>query len=455
MRHGSTPLDSRCLGLACIALLLATCAATGHAAPLPPRNPAPGVVGKYVGPGGCAASSCHGAVQPRMVTRILQNEYSVWVVQDKHARAFDVLSNKVSSRMARILKIGKPNTEAKCLRCHATYTTPAQREQNFEIDDGVSCEACHGPASGWLGPHTVKDWPHEKSIPLGMIDTRNMAHRTEQCLTCHLGTAEKFVDHEMIAAGHPDLTFELSSFSAVMPRHWKVDKQKDPWYDLQSWSIGQAVQLKEEMNRLSRRAKGPVWPEYSELDCFTCHHSLTKPDDSWRQELGYGTRRAGNPPWNHSRYAVFRELVHQLNADDAQQLEKGVEHVAALVGELQPNRDELATAAAATAVVADRLAKQLGSTSYNREMAIRLMRGISGRADWIAWCGERSAEQAAMAMDSLLLASGGAGNQQAIRSVVDTMFQQLQNPSAYNAPAFAAQLKKINALVGGGGNSGN
>jgi len=26
----------------------------------------------------------------------------------------------------------------------------------------------------------------------------------------------KFVDHEMIAAGHPDLYFELDSFSAVM-----------------------------------------------------------------------------------------------------------------------------------------------------------------------------------------------------------------------------------------------
>jgi len=28
------------------------------------------------------------------------------------------------------------------------------------------------------------------------------------------GTKNKFVDHEMIAAGHPDLYFELDSFSA-------------------------------------------------------------------------------------------------------------------------------------------------------------------------------------------------------------------------------------------------
>ncbi len=54
-----------------------------------------------------------------------------------------------------------------------------------------------------------------------MVDTRDLVKRTEKCLSCHLGSEEKFVDHEMIAAGHPDLFFELDSFSAVMPRHWK------------------------------------------------------------------------------------------------------------------------------------------------------------------------------------------------------------------------------------------
>jgi len=38
----------------------------------------------------------------------------------------------------------------------------------------------------------------------------------------------RFVDHEMIAAGHPDLFFELDSFSAVMPRHWKSPRESEP-----------------------------------------------------------------------------------------------------------------------------------------------------------------------------------------------------------------------------------
>jgi hypothetical protein len=186
---------------------------------------------KYIGPGSCAATSCHGSVKPVADSRILQTEYTTWILKDKHSRAYQALTGEVGERMARILKLGaKAENSPRCLVCHALYTAAEQRGRAFEISEGVSCENCHGPASAWLGPHTTRDWPHEKSVAAGMVDTRNVVHRTEKCLECHLGAfpqaaakrpAEKFVDHEMIAAGHPDLYFELDSFSAVMPRHWK------------------------------------------------------------------------------------------------------------------------------------------------------------------------------------------------------------------------------------------
>src|SRR5262245_55198445 len=61
--------------------------------------------GSYTGPGSCAAASCHGSVRPVAGSRILQTEYTTWVVQDKHARATEVLNNPVSLRMAKILGI--------------------------------------------------------------------------------------------------------------------------------------------------------------------------------------------------------------------------------------------------------------------------------------------------------------------------------------------------------------
>src|SRR2546425_1067447 len=230
---------------------------------------------RYVRPGSCAATSCHGSVRPVAGSRILQSEYSTWILKDKHSRAFQALTGEVGERMARILKLGaRAEDSPKCLACHALYTVPEQRGRPFEVSEGVSCENCHGPASGWLGAHTTRDWAHEKSLALGMYDTRNVIRRTEKCLNCHLGTREKFVDHEMFAAGHPDLYFELDSFSAVMPRHWKVPRESAPgkpaedeaWTGVRDWSAGQAVQLRAAMERLAWRAEGGEWP----AECGVC-----------------------------------------------------------------------------------------------------------------------------------------------------------------------------------------
>src|ERR1700719_5034960 len=258
---------------------------------------------KYIGPGSCAATSCHGSVKPIAGSRILQNEYSTWIIKDKHSRAYQALTGEVGERIARILKLGAKAEDApRCLACHALNPAPEQRGRAFEISEGVSCENCHGPASAWLGPHTTRDWAHEKSLAAGMVDTRNVIHRTEKCLECHLGSEKKFVDHEMIAAGHPDLYFELDSFSAVMPRHWKEPRESAPgkpaedadWVGLRDWSVGQAVQLRAALQRLAWRARGErsdratpgetagqkdSWPEYSELSCIACHYSLGPAQD--------------------------------------------------------------------------------------------------------------------------------------------------------------------------------
>jgi hypothetical protein len=411
--------------------------------------------GKYNGPGGCAASSCHGSVQPKTTTRIFQNEYTIWIAQDKHARAFNVLQNNVSLRIGRILNLGKPPAQSpRCLVCHSLYVAPEQQAQTFELGDGVSCENCHGPASGWLGPHTTKNWPHEKSVQLGMYDTRNLENRTGKCLTCHLGTADKFVDHEMIAAGHPDLTFELALFTFVMPHHWKMPEEDNPWRQVQGWGVGQAVQLRESLNRVARRASGAngaVWPEYGELDCFACHHSLTKAEDSWRQERGYAGRRAGNPPWNESRVVVFRDLIAEISPNSSKQLEDEVSQLAGLMNQLSGNREQIAASAMRASAFADQVVKQVDGQGYDAALTLRLMRRVAADGTAISIEGERSAEQAAFTLDSLFRAynqNEKPANGAETRAAIDGLFALLQNPSAYSAPQFAGQMKKVSEVIG-------
>jgi hypothetical protein len=420
---------------------------------------------KYIGPGSCAATSCHGSVKPIAGSRILQNEYSTWIIQDKHSRAYQALTGDVGQRMARILKLGAKAEEApKCLACHSLYTTAEQRGRAFEISEGVSCENCHGPASAWLGPHTTRSWAHEKSVALGMQDTRNVIHRAEKCLECHLGTKNKFVDHEMIAAGHPDLFFELDSFSAVMPRHWKSPRESEPgkpvedaaWVGVREWSAGQAVQLRASMERLTLRAKNErfdkkdVWPEYSELSCFACHHSLGPAKDSWRQEHGYIGRRPGDPAWNASRYAVFRLLAKQIDSASGQELDRHLLAVSDEMSKLNPDRNAVAAAASAAAPLAQRIAERLATMQYDQAVTLRMLQRIPDDAENIALADERAAEQAVMALDSLYIAyskDAKPANAAEVRAAINALFQQLENPSSYNADQFASALRRIRTLL--------
>jgi len=394
--------------------------------------------GKFVGPGSCSATACHGSIRPVANSRILQNEYSTWILQDKHAQAYKALTTPVAVRMAKIMGLENAATAPRCLACHA-LSVSADKE-------GVSCESCHGPASGWLGEHTLKNWKHEQSVARGMVDTLDLRQRTEQCLTCHMGTPDKNVDHELLAAGHPDLVFELDSYSAVMPMHWK--KPDDPAFGIRTWSVGQAVKLQEALERLARRAQGPVWPEFAEMECYACHHDLTKADKSWRQERGYQNRRPGNPPWNAAHYAVLRVVVKLVDPNAAAQLDQDFNDVYAQASKINTDRGELAQRATKAAATARNIADRLNTTPVDRAMAGRMIAAIISNADELSAQGTLTAEQAAMAIEALVAAQG-RGSDPGVRAAIDALFQELQNPSAYNGPHFAAQMKRVSAVLAG------
>ena len=405
---------------------------------------------KYTGPGSCASPSCHGGVQVRTETSVQQNEYSTWVVQDKHAHAFAVLSNPVATRMARILKIDKADTSPKCLACHALSVPEAERARTFDSTDGVSCESCHGPASNWLGSHTTKGWTHESSVAAGMRDLRDPLRRSENCLACHLGNAEKAVDHEMIAAGHPDLYFELASFTAAMPRHWKERTQDDPQIEVRLLAAAQAVQLREQLQRVARNTRGNSWPEFADLDCFACHHNLTNAENSWRQEQGYAGRKAGSPPWNLSRYAVLRQIVNDVDRDGGRRLETEIEKLYGIMSTASSDRNQAAAQARITSEIAGRLAQQIAVATFDQARTQRLLQAISRDGDYISRQGERAAEQAAMALQSLYLvysAQARANNDAQIRAGLKALFQQVDNPSAYNAPKFAEAMRSLTQVL--------
>jgi hypothetical protein len=210
------------------------------------------------------------------------------------------------------------------------------------------------------------------------------------------------------------------------------------------------------LERLVWRSKGEradkkdYWPEYAELSCFACHHSLGPAKDSWRQEHGYEGRRPGDPAWNASRYAVFRLFAKQVDSASAQELDRHMLTVSTEMSKLNPDRTVVANAAQSAAPLAQQLAERLAKMPYDRATALQMLQSISDNADVIAASDERAAEQAAMAMDSLYIAYSKdvkPADAAEMRSAINGLFQQLENPSSYNADQFAAALKRLRPFL--------
>ena len=74
-------------------------------------------------------------------------------------------ASRAAEQIAQNLGIGAPEKAKICLDCHATHIEDASlKGEKFSIEDGVSCESCHGAAEKWIGPHTAKNASHARGI---------------------------------------------------------------------------------------------------------------------------------------------------------------------------------------------------------------------------------------------------------------------------------------------------
>lgn len=397
--------------------------------PQPAQN-RPHRAGSYVGVASCAGSSCHGSTRPLERTEILQNEYYTWLNTDRHAQAYNVLFNDESALIARNMKLRQSAYEARiCLDCHTLYVPTQVQTGRIDLEDGVSCEGCHGPAGGWLAQHTESGWTHEQSVERGMIELRDIPTRGRLCLTCHLGDATKTVDHELIAAGHPRLAFELDNYTEGMPSHWKLGKES---HGLRAWAVGQAVSFHQSLEQVRRYARSERWPEFAVMVCTDCHHELKAGE--WRQRRGY-TLRAGLPHWSPASYAVFR---HLLSADEERLLSTQVPEVASQIARMrQP--EAVAAAAGQASTIASRAVSRLENAQWSDAEVRRVMTAIArDRATLSA--DVQVAEQTALALQSL--AAHLSARRQVV-AIVNRLFKEVENADDYNMERFSQTLAEL------------
>lgn len=307
---------------ACWASVRPAAGVQGTASPRPEDTPVPAVVGRAVGQGGCSSVGCHGAPGGDVFRAgpgptSWASSALVWAAADPHRRAYAVLEEKLATdMMARLYPDKKPEDrlatkDERCLACH-TNPTLAKATDPHAVSlraEGVSCEACHGNASGWLQSHTgfKPETRADGYAAGGLAKLYDLGERALACAGCHVGAPAgnglplRDMNHDMIAAGHPRLNFDFATYQFMLPRHWyerdraKPDSRPDPDFEARAWMVGRVAHAEAACKLTADRAKrADPWPEFAEYSCVACHHRIGDPKAAYPAPTG---RPLGSLPW--------------------------------------------------------------------------------------------------------------------------------------------------------------
>jgi hypothetical protein len=271
----------------------------------------PDALASAVGVSSCATVSCHGG--PKAGNHDVQSfAFTIWMNDDPHAGAYETLHSPRSKRMARLLGLGEAHRAAECLACHSMQHASRATLPQEVLADGVGCSSCHGESSRWQQVHYLPEWKQlstSQREALGYRDLGSVTGRVATCIPCHVGNGSLQVNHDLIAAGHPRLSFEFAAYQRLWPRHWtpfgKVEARAD--FTERSWAVGQAATLAAVAELLAVRTQQASaemaagrphrWPEFSEFDCYACHKSLGPSSYAAAHTGGFQNPFPGQPSW--------------------------------------------------------------------------------------------------------------------------------------------------------------
>jgi hypothetical protein len=410
----------------------------------------------FRGVSSCTSSACHNQDAGRGADSAKGHEYAIWLGNDPHARAYQVLFDPRSVRIQAKLDgassqrhpVGA-HQNILCLRCHvAPEAEQAEDAAPVWFSDGVGCESCHGPADGWLAAHVGPAWrgmSSKEKLSHGFHDTKDLGGRAATCMACHVGCDRAEVNHDLLAAGHPPLQFEFSSFLDRYRayQHWSEadDRKRRPDYEAEAWAVGQASSARAALQLLASRAArtaaarqakrpetAPPWPEFAEYACSSCHHDLKgqPPDD------GAG-HKSGLPGW--SWYTALAPLLPEPLPPAPG---RALADLRNMMEAREPDPAAIAVRAREAAVAYDEWMKRhVGAPLNTDDLRERLLALTGPDAEAVARGGWEDARQASFAISACnrsLEAVGTKARDTGMDALVDRIADELRPPPGRDTP---------------------
>lgn len=410
--------------------------------------------GTYEGVAACAGSTCHGRMEGNGKV-VRQDELLHWQEPSAqggaHSRAYAVLTGRRSQQIAATLGLGNAASAPACLGCHATDAPAGQRGDRFQITDGVGCESCHGASSGWIATHYTVLGSHSSNVAQGLKPLENPAVRASVCLDCHFGSSRPgyFVTHQMMAAGHPRISFELDLFSALQQHHDEdadYVTRKGKTDSVRLWAVGQAEAVQRSLGLFAQLGRGMqgIFPEFYFYDCHSCHRQIY---DKAERSLTFQTNPGrpipfAAPPYNDENIIMLSAVARVLAPGQASAFERASRDFHAAMG---VGRAQSVTAAGRLNAAAGALSRAIVRGGYSSDTAFTVIGTIAGSAISSRFTDYAGSVQAVMAVDTLLnaLVRQGritVGAAASIRAHVNRAYAAVKSPNEYDPASFRASL---------------
>lgn len=419
----------------------------------------------HVGVASCGGTTCHGR-QEADGEIVRQDEILQW--QDPaspsgaHSRAYTVLTNARSQNIANELGIGNAASAPMCLGCHATPAPAGARGPRFQLSDGVGCEACHGAAGGgtdgYLASHYAVGNTHSANVSRGLYPLDNPRARATRCLDCHFGSTNpgQFVNHRIMAAGHPRIVFELDLFSTLQQHHDEDDdysRRKGRTNHVQMWAIGQATALDRSLTLFRNQRLGTegLFPEFYFFDCHTCHRRIYDNPNARPTGVSNPGRPIPNgfPSYQDENMIMLSAAARVIAPGLAQRFDSDSRNFHAA---LTRGRSAGVEAAGRLQASARALANAFSGASFGREQSFAIVDAVSSGAISPRYTDYEGSVQAVMATDTLLnaLVSQGAvseGSVSGIRNDINAAYAAVREPNAYRPAEFRAALGRATSAI--------